>query len=363
MNVLMISIDKGLLGENPLGDVIARHAEYGKRITSLDIIVHCPPGYEEFNIASNVRAYPTNSKRKTRRVRDTVSIGKKLATDKKYDLVVTQDPFLTGLAGRTLKRSLQIPLVVNLHGDYINNPHWENTHPLHRVLAFVARYVIERADAVRVMSRGQKEKLTKLYPKKRIEVIATPVQLDTFAHPESSYEKKWKYVVMMVGRKDDVKDFTTLFKSMSILFEKRDDVGLYLVGNYTKDDKVPLPEKRVKAFGSVPAHELPNLYASADVVVLTSTSESFGKVLVEANASGKPVVATDTTGAVEIIENGYNGYIVPKGDAQKMAERLEELLVDDALRKKMGAQGKELMAKRYSNNTDKLIAFWKELIA
>ena len=55
--------------------------------------------------------------------------------------------------------------------------------------------------------------------------------------------------------------------------------------------------------------------------VSSSAHESFGKVLVEANACGKPVVAKTTTGAKDIVNDGVNAYLVPVGDAQALAEK------------------------------------------
>ena len=60
----MISIDRGLLGKGQLGDVLERHAEYGKHVDRLDIIVFSAPGFSENKISQNVSSFPTNSKSK-----------------------------------------------------------------------------------------------------------------------------------------------------------------------------------------------------------------------------------------------------------------------------------------------------------
>ena len=62
MNILIISLDKGLLGQGQLGDVCERHKEYGKRVDSIDIIVFSKSGYSPYVISENVSAFPTNSR-------------------------------------------------------------------------------------------------------------------------------------------------------------------------------------------------------------------------------------------------------------------------------------------------------------
>ncbi len=86
MNILMISLDKGLLGKRQLGDVVERHIEYGKNVESLDIIVFAKKGYENFTLSTNVKAYPTNSRKKIMYPFDALRIAKTLFQEKKYEL-------------------------------------------------------------------------------------------------------------------------------------------------------------------------------------------------------------------------------------------------------------------------------------
>ena len=81
MKVLMISIDRGLLGQGQLGDVVERHTEYGKHVDQLDIIIFSVKGFEPYQISSNVKSYPTNSKSKLHYFFDAKKIGQKLFTN------------------------------------------------------------------------------------------------------------------------------------------------------------------------------------------------------------------------------------------------------------------------------------------
>jgi glycosyltransferase involved in cell wall biosynthesis len=78
------------------------------------------------------------------------------------------------------------------------------------------------------------------------------------------------------------------------------------------------------------------LYRRCRVFMLASHEEGFGIVLIEAMASGAPVVSTDCGGPRAIVEEGKNGFLVPVGDSAVLAERVVRLLRDNLLRETMG---------------------------
>lgn len=82
-------------------------------------------------------------------------------------------------------------------------------------------------------------------------------------------------------------------------------------------------------------------YRKMEVFCLTSREEPFARVLIEAMACGLPVVAFDTGGVSELVEDGVNGYIIPKGDITQYIEKLKQLLKDKNLREEMGKKGRE----------------------
>ena len=89
------------------------------------------------------------------------------------------------------------------------------------------------------------------------------------------------------------------------------------------------------------------LLACADLMLLTSRSESFGLVALEAMASGVPVVATDTGGLPEVIEHGVTGYLAPVGDVEAMAEAGVEILSDAGKWNEMSRAARESAVERY----------------
>lgn len=384
MKVLMLSIDKGLLGKGQLGDVIERHRRYGESVDKLDIIVFCGSGFSQNKISDKAIVYPTNSKNRLNYFFDGLGLGRKLFKENKYDLIVTQEPFITGLVGYKLKRKFGGKLLIHFHGDFWQNPNWLKENRLNFFFLLLSKFIAPRADAIRVMSQGQKDKLVKAgIDEKKIRVISTPVDLEKYKYYIEQLEKeepRRKEVkrILHVSRYDKVKDFCTLFKTIALVQQKKPEVLFWQVGagesqelqkiidefNKSKPDIWVAPLKNIERLGIVAPKDLIKFYYLSDVVVSTSRSESFGKVLVEANACGKPVVSTATTGAKEIIRDGYNGFLAPIGDAEALAEKILYLLNNPEKAKEMGENGRKLVWEKFSGeaNTKQIVNFWREVI-
>jgi len=114
--------------------------------------------------------------------------------------------------------------------------------------------------------------------------------------------------------------------------------------------------------------ELPDpkpAYAAMDIFVLPSAqAEPFGLVVLEAMAMGCPVVATAIGGPLSIVAEGETGFLVPPGDAKALADKLEVLLRDAALRERMAAAGRERLETKFSfaNTVNELEALYREVL-
>ncbi len=378
MRVLNIGFDKTLVGGVGFGDAVTRHREYGRHIEALDIIVATTrrEALSPYVISPNVTGHPTNSANKLAFVSDALRIATRLHHERPVDLVVAQNPFLAGLVGFLLKRRLGLQLQVNFHGDFWGNPWWLKERWYNRVLLVGSHLLVPRADGVRVVSQALKRKLVSagIDPDK-VRVIPTPVDIGRFERfPVESRENRelierlspsdGKKMIVMVGRKDRVKDFDTLFRTMNLVHERSRAATLCLVGNYTAHEAYRLGlsrEVEVLGAGMVDAPQLPAYYYASYLAVLTSTSEGYSKVLVEANACGRPTISTATSGAQEIIRDGYNGFVAPIGDPHALAARILELLADPARATTMGENGRTLVRQIVGNNTEKIVEFWRAI--
>jgi len=112
--------------------------------------------------------------------------------------------------------------------------------------------------------------------------------------------------------------------------------------------------------------DIPVVMSALDILVLASTNpEPFGRVLIEAMAAGKPVIATDAGAAREIIEDGVEGLLVPPGDAGAMARAIIDLLTHRDVALSMGRKGQSRVAERFGTQqySDGVQRVYRELLA
>jgi glycosyltransferase involved in cell wall biosynthesis len=103
---------------------------------------------------------------------------------------------------------------------------------------------------------------------------------------------------------------------------------------------------RTELVGVKTIQELALEYENADAFVLPSVEDGFGLVTLEAMRAGLPVVVSDHAGSAEVVEDGVNGFVVPSRDVDALASRLDLLLGDAALRRRMGAAARATAVRR-----------------
>jgi glycosyltransferase involved in cell wall biosynthesis len=93
---------------------------------------------------------------------------------------------------------------------------------------------------------------------------------------------------------------------------------------------------------------MPEIFQNCHIVALPSMAEGAPTVLLEASASGRPVVASDIPGCRDIVKHGETGFLFELGNARHLADRVKDLLADKGLRETMGRKGRALMEQRFA---------------
>jgi glycosyltransferase involved in cell wall biosynthesis len=93
--------------------------------------------------------------------------------------------------------------------------------------------------------------------------------------------------------------------------------------------------------------ELRRIYAAADIFVLPSRADCFPQAVAEALAAGLPVIATDVGGVSEMVEDGRNGRLVPRGSVPHLKEALRDLVRDPERRRRMGHESRQLALRKH----------------
>jgi len=142
------------------------------------------------------------------------------------------------------------------------------------------------------------------------------------------------------------KDLDLLATAYRRLREEGLSIRLFVVGHGPYSDT--LHESLPEAFftGYLTGQELAAAYASADIFVFPSTTDTFGNVIIEAQASGVPVIVSDSGGPKELVEDNQNGLITKSHDADDLTRAIRELVLDSDRRRRMGSHARESVINR-----------------
>ncbi|MGK7894481.1 MAG: glycosyltransferase, partial [Xenococcus sp. (in: cyanobacteria)] len=163
-------------------------------------------------------------------------------------------------------------------------------------------------------------------------------------------------------------DFTLSLLPKLLQEIDKDQIAFLVVGDgETKDkiiDKLTKHQTNFHLFGRIAPEDIPELLANCDLHVTTSEKETRGLTILEAFASGIPVLAPRAGGVIENIEEGANGYLYEPGDESDFIVKLKLLVEDSTLRHNMGVKGRESIKDKYSweNTISNLVNIWQEQI-
>ena len=250
------------------------------------------------------------------------------------------------------------PYVVSLRGGDV--PGFDEKHMgwMHRMTGPVTSLLWRNAAAVVANSAGLRATAERFAPDLPILEIRNGVDTVRFApRAEGASDGGGKFAVgeggvqlLFVGRLARQKGVDVLLEALGRIR----GLGWRLTIAGDGPERAALAEQvarlgiaeRVDFRGWVQREELPDLYRGANVFVFPSHDEGMPNVVLEAMASGLPIVATRVPGNDELV--GENGVLVPPGDAEAFASALERVLSDTAVRRAMAAKSREVAVERYA---------------
>lgn len=236
--------------------------------------------------------------------------------------------FATNLAA--LKARLgDIPVAITNHGLYSQSA---PEHVFRWYLKTIGRWTFNQADVVFCYTAVDKERVRELGVSSRIEVVANGIDMERFTQegPESDLIDAEGPVVLFVGRFTDGKRPWLAVEAFAGVLEEYPDAELYLCGKggLREDLEAQVSElgtgESVTFLGHVPYDEMPKVYRSGDVLVLPSRAEGVPRTVLEAMASGVPVVMSDLEQVAPVVGDG--GVTVSDGDVAGFIEGIETVL-------------------------------------
>jgi D-inositol-3-phosphate glycosyltransferase len=284
------------------------------------------------------------------------------ADDIRYD-VLHSHYWLSGVAARELRQRWEAPIVQMFHtlGKMKNavaqRPEEQETS--HRIE--VETDIVRFADALVAATPVEEEQLMRLYDAtpSRIHVISPGVDLDRFYPIPAAHAKEHigvcpeRSIILFVGRIEPLKGIDNLLRAIALVVCRQPRLRGWLcvpiIGGdpdliRQEDEMVRLQELReelgiediVTFMGAQDQDRLQYYYSAAEMVVMPSDYESFGMVALEAMACGAPVIASDVGGLSYLVRQGRTGYRVPARDPKALAAKIERLLTDEGLRRRIG---------------------------
>ena len=256
-----------------------------------------------------------------------------------------------GILGRIAAKIARVPLIVHTPHGHVFFGHFGPI--LSRIFRWIERLFAPLTDRVVVLTEGESQDYTELsvYPKDKLVKIHSGVDIQKFKQvPANTVEKKRSLglpqnglIVGYIGWLLPVKGPMYLLKAMEDVWQDHDDVALVLIGKGDLDVDLRAEALKASANGRVNflgwRNDIDEIMPIFDIFVLPSLNEGMGRVLVEAMAAGKPVVASRVGGIPDMVQHGETGYLVPPGDVAVLADSIKTLLADPVRAKLMGKNG------------------------
>lgn len=270
---------------------------------------------------------------------------RKLMKKNKYDLTHSFFTVPCGQVSWILKKMHKLPYVVSLRGSDV--PGYSQKFSLiYKFINPLIRKIWKDADNVVSVSSGLRDLARKFNPDQEIDVIFNGINISEFQYQPEKVDTD-HFRILCVSRLTQRKAIDYLIRAVANLKEKHPDVVLELVGDGEQKSELENLARELKAekyivFTGLVKHEEVSAYFNrASVFVLPSLNEGMSNVMLEALACGLPIVATDTGGTKELVDDGRNGFIIKMKDAKDIEEKVERLIADQELRKKMAQESRK----------------------
>jgi glycosyltransferase involved in cell wall biosynthesis len=283
----------------------------------------------------------------------------------KINVVHTNRTLDLGLAGLAA-RLCGVPVVSSIHwlGRLEEHPEDRDRFPwIRRWSEMTATVVLHRLLATRVIavSRAVKASYGSLpgFPVDRTEVVYPGASMSDSSTSEAATDglrsalglERATPILLNVGRLDVVKGQLKLVPMMRAVREQLRNAKLLIAGE--GELRGPL-QAEIARHGLSDAivllgarSDVDALLQVSDALIVSSDSEAFGLPLLEAMRAGKPVITTDAGGVSELVDDGINGYVVPRDDPAAMATAVLDVLTEPGKAERMGRAGRRLAEERF----------------
>lgn len=276
----------------------------------------------------------------------------------KPNFLLAQCPVMGGLATSFSSLLFKVPLLVELHGTHYFKPARKGLLGIieHKAYKLLSKPTFNQANNIRLLSKHMAKEFTDIYGSmyaNKAVVIPVRVDFDQFL-PKSDYKIDWTIKLINVGRLCDNKnqlgllqDIRSIKQNIEITFvgsgEKQQEIECYVKG-------LP-PNISVILAGQVSHEELNLLLNNSDIYVHYAKSEGTPRAIIEAMATGLPVIVSDAGFMNNLLIHKFNCLLVVEDEKSRVVDYIEELSSSESERVRLGKQGLKTVYENFEWNT------------
>ena len=257
------------------------------------------------------------------------------------DIIHLHSPDTIAWSALKYAKKRRVPIVATHHTDFCKYLDYYHLGFFRPLAWFLLRKLYKQMSFTTTPSQVIAQELV-AHKIPNVSVLPWGVDLDSFDPSFRSNEwreninkGKDKKILLCVCRLTWEKDLRTLAEAYKLLKNKRDDFSMVIAGDGPAREELGRLMPGAVFLGHLEKIELSQAYASSDIFVFPSTTETFGNVTIEAMASGLVPVVADAGGSKSLVKDGENGFLTKPKDSRDIYQKVSSLLDDSDLRKRV----------------------------
>lgn len=349
LKVFTVANDKSILNDN--SNTRERIFEYSKLVDGYYVVV---PSNKKVKInKENLYIYSFGGTNKLFQIIKLFFGSLNILKKQKFDVMSVQDQYYLAFIGYLFSKKFKIGLEIQVHG-------FEKFYGLRKL---IAKFVIPKANSIRVVSNRLKKKLIDEFGVLGEKITVVPIfilikELETNIIRQRGSE----FVFLTVCRLVKVKNIELQINALKDLINKYKNIKLYIVGDGPEKYKLETLVKSLDLENYVEffayQKDVEKFYTSADVFVLSSNSEGWPLVIMDAINYNLPIIMTNVGSAGELIINENSGLVIPTNDKNALVEAMEKLFNNPKLRNEFSENARKI-ALNLMNKSDNLNLYKK----
>jgi glycosyltransferase involved in cell wall biosynthesis len=267
----------------------------------------------------------------------------------RFNVIVSPNPLLTGLQAIVIGKLTKAKVVVEINGNFDSAFKFGaqgNVNPAFldkikdKISRKLIRFVVLKADMAKLLYGGQLTHL-KFRKEEKIKSVCFPNFVSTKFFLEQ--ERTDGNYVLFMGYPWYLKGVDVLIRAFNKISIKYPDYKLKVIGWCPEGreyfENIAKQNNTIQLLEPIPYEEVPKIMAACSLFVLPSRTEAMGRVLIEAMACKKPIVASNVDGIPTIVKNDFNGLLFESENVDDLAEKIDRLLGNKDLAKKLAENG------------------------